>query len=224
MLRTTNTDKWSDTFFYNLTPAPKLVFIYLYENCNDAGFMDLNFEQMQDLMGLGKDKLQQCMKALDSRYVKNEEGTKIWLKNYLLHQGKLPLNIKTEEGRRILNILETNSNAFESSFIKSIINDAFKKKIVTPRENKTFVKPSLDEVVKHFSTGETSNVTRDYWETIWLHYESCGWKVGKKPMVSWIAAFAGCLKRENKKQPEKKQNRFDTIVDANNTPIDFKNL
>jgi hypothetical protein len=233
MLRMTNTDKWRDTFFYKLTPAPKLVFIYLYENCNDAGFMDLNFEQMQDLMGLGKDKLQQCMKALESRYVKNEEGTKIWLKNFLLHQGKLPLNLKTEEGRRLLNILETNSNAFEGTFIKAIIDDAFanKRRPVTPRETKVFVKPTLDEVLEHFSAQDTAYVPRAYWESIWMYYESCGWKVGSKPMVNWVAAFKGCLAREEKKSGAKIVNnipqqptRLDKIKEANEIKIDFNSL
>ncbi len=211
MLRMTNTDKWRDTFFYNLMPAPKLVFIYLYENCNDAGFMDLNYEQMRDLMKLEKDRLEKCLTALESRYIKNNDGTKIWLKNYLLHQNKLPINIKTEEGRRILNLLETNSNSFESPFIKAIIDDAFRKKIPIQRVTKVFIKPSLDEVVKHFSSGETA-------------------KVGNKPMVSWVAAFSGCLKRENKKRgvqgkgSDVKQTRFEAIVEANNTPINYENL
>ncbi len=240
MLRMTNTDKWRDTFFYNLTPAPKLLFIYLYENCNDSGFMDLNYEQMQELLKLDKDKLQKCMKALESRYVKNEEGTKIWLKNFLLHQGKLPLNLKTEEGRRLLNFLETNSNAFDSHFIKAIIDDAFanKRRPATPKETKSFIKPTLDEVVEHFSTGETSYATRDFWESIWLHYESCGWKVGNKPMVSWVAAFSGCLKRENKrgggsagavsggnnKPSPVNPTRLDKIKEANEIKIDFNSL
>ena len=43
MARLTKPEKWKDTFFLNLKPIDKLVFIYIYENCCDAGFFDVNF-------------------------------------------------------------------------------------------------------------------------------------------------------------------------------------
>ncbi len=238
MNRFTNTDKWRDTFFYNLTPAPKLVFIYLYENCNDAGFMDLNYEQMQDLMKLDKGKLEKCLTALESRYIKNSDGTKIWLKNFLLHQNKLPLPVKTEEGRRLLHILESNLIPFDNNqFLREIISDSLKKKgrVASPKETKPFVKPTLDEAQDEFANYDPDFVTPEKVETLWLFYESKGWKVGKSPMVDWVAAFRGCFIRDKKRggggsglgiggnDPTSpvKPTRLDKIKEASKKEIDY---
>ncbi len=235
MIRMTDTDKWRDTFFYNLTPAPKLVFIYLYENCNDAGFMDLNYEQMHELMKLDKGKLEKCLLALDSRFIKNSDGTKIWLKNFLLHQNKLPLPIKTEEGRRLLQILETNLTSFDNNqFIKDIIIDSIKKKGRTqaPKEIKVFVKPTLQEAQDEFANYDPDFVTPKKVESLWNHYDAKGWKVGKNPMVNWVSAFTGCFVRdkENSEQKAKfgnatpKSTRLDKIKEASAKKIDYNQL
>ncbi len=222
MIRQTDTGKWRDAFFYNLSAAPKLVFIYLYENCNDAGFLDLDYGQMHELMKLEKSKIEKCLIALESRYVKNSDGTKIWIKNFLLHQNKLPLPIKTEEGRRLLHILESNLSAFDSNqFIRDIITDSLKKKgrSITPKETKIFVPPTIEEAQAEV-------------ETLWLYYKGKGWKVGKSPMVDWVSAFRGCFIRDKKNKLEKvnfsqngeKQTRLDKIKAAAQKPIDYNQL
>ena len=40
--RYTNTDKWSDCWFSKLKPIEKLLFNYLTDNCDIAGFIELN--------------------------------------------------------------------------------------------------------------------------------------------------------------------------------------
>ena len=43
MTRLVETDRWKDAFFVELHPNAKLLLSYLYDNCNEAGFIDAQF-------------------------------------------------------------------------------------------------------------------------------------------------------------------------------------
>jgi len=40
--RVTDTDKWNDTWFNTLSPNAKLLFFFLVENCDNAGFYEVS--------------------------------------------------------------------------------------------------------------------------------------------------------------------------------------
>ena len=40
--RYTNSDKWTDSWFSDLSANAKLLFIFLYENCDNAGIYEVN--------------------------------------------------------------------------------------------------------------------------------------------------------------------------------------
>jgi hypothetical protein len=60
-----------------------------------------------------------------------------------------------------------------------------------PRVRKGFEKPSYEEVVAYAGEGGAKYVERFY-----AYYVANGWKVGRNPMKSWKAAFAGWEARE----------------------------
>lgn len=47
MIRLTATEKWGKGWFCNLTPTYKLFFIYLCENCNNAGIWEVNWAMVK---------------------------------------------------------------------------------------------------------------------------------------------------------------------------------
>jgi hypothetical protein len=117
------------------------------------------------------------------------------------------------------------SNAPE---LEMIIKDI--KKGVKKKEKVSFVKPTFDEVVLRFSTGEFSIVPKSEIQDIYDYYESVGWKVGKyKQMEDWNMAFARCFRRNKYRFPQNQQKtptRLDNIKEQNDKiqGFDFNTL
>lgn len=55
------------------------------------------------------------------------------------------------------------------------------------------IKPTLEELEDKFR-GRVQNPRQEA-EKFYNYYESVGWKVGKKPMVSWPHAVGGWIQR-----------------------------
>ena len=55
--RITNTDKWVDLWFSNLSVHAKLLFFYFVENCDNAGFIEVNKKFMLFHLGFNEDEL-----------------------------------------------------------------------------------------------------------------------------------------------------------------------
>ena len=78
MIRLTKPEKWKDTFFLNLTPIQKLIFIYLYENCDDAGFFDINFHKIAVEIGINENDVASAFKNLEKTFLVSNDSERIW--------------------------------------------------------------------------------------------------------------------------------------------------
>jgi hypothetical protein len=228
MIRVTKPEKWKDTFFLNLQPIEKLVFIYIYENCDDAGFFDINFNRMTTDIGIDSKTISVALNKLEKTYITSVQADRIWLKKFLLHQNRLPLDLATTEGNFIKFQIESNINNFNNPQDFKNILENIKKKTKTKSE---FTKPTLQEIIDNFRTTEWSFVPEYEITSIYDYYESVGWKVGRKPMADWKKAFIGCFRRgmgRNKYKPEQKSapSKMDMIMKGNEkiNGFDFNTL
>jgi len=89
--RFTNTDKWADAWFSNLKPNEKLLYIYLYENCDIAGFIELNMKRWGIDIGYNKLIIEGALKGLGRGLIYSDSKDCIFLRNFLKHQKNLPL-------------------------------------------------------------------------------------------------------------------------------------
>lgn len=230
MIRVTKSEKWKDTFFLNLKPIDKLVFIYLYENCDDAGFFDINFSKMISEIGINNQEISLSLKNIEKTFIVSADSERIWLKKFLLHQNRLPLDLKTTEGNYIKYQIESNIPKFDySSELQEVLKNIKKKtKSKLPSD---FIKPTLEEVVNNFVNSEWSFIAKDEVVSIYDYYESVGWKVGAKKMADWNKAFIGCFRRnlsrkrqnqnQNQNNQPQKQTKMDMIVEGNDKIKDF---
>lgn len=195
--RITETDKWNDSFFLNLNPYEKLTFIYITDNCDDAGFMDLHYDTIAPKLKMGVQELHHCINSLLKAIAVNKSGDKVWLKNYLKHQKKLPLPIKNKEGKAIFVKLNNSFEDFNRSPDIERILKAAQNKTTTEAEY-DFTPPTLADVMAWFRTTDwfkKKYSTDRECEQIYNHYSSCGWRVGKKKMQDWHKAWAYCFNR-----------------------------
>ena len=62
--RFTNTDKWNDSWYFNLKPLEKLLFMYLCDNCDIAGFIEINFKKWASDIGVKTINIEGACKGL----------------------------------------------------------------------------------------------------------------------------------------------------------------
>lgn len=236
--RITNTEKWKDLWFSNLSAHAKLLFFYFVENCDNAGFFEVNKKFMLFHLGFTEEELMSAGTELKKSYIKSKDGTKLWFRNFLKYQRKLPLNSANNSHKPIIMTIQENladdskfkGNNVISSLLPTdlqLIKLQRKKKEVVEEEttndkpqNKSFrfVKPSQEDVFNYMVEKEFEFAKNEAVKFV-NFFESKGWKVGKTPMKSWKSAVANWIINfydRNKIQTPKKS-KLEVLEEAHAT-------
>ena len=138
-----------------LSPYAKLILSYLYDTCNPAGIFDVNWSLMQVQLKMKKIEIKEALTELQPLLLSDKKN-KLFIKDFLKHQIKLPLIRGTEESDWIILKLEESlskfSNAKEISDIlekvkdKDLVNNDNTKNTSARNNNKVkFVAPTYEE-------------------------------------------------------------------------------
>ncbi len=101
-LRFTDKDKWKDDWFYELSPYGKLVFLYLQDNVDTAGFMKVSHKRIKDAIGFSKEDSVLAMSEIEEKVLWSNRDDKVFLINFIRHQKNLPLNINNNAHKGII--------------------------------------------------------------------------------------------------------------------------
>lgn len=118
MARFTTAEKWVDGWFSDLKPLDKLIFLYLTDRCDNAGFFEINKRVDAFVIGITEDQYISSLDSIKKSYVTSIDGKKIWLKNYLKHQKNLPLNPSNNAHKQIISYIVSNIDNFKYDFDK----------------------------------------------------------------------------------------------------------
>jgi hypothetical protein len=119
--RDTVCEKWRDTWFRRLTPESKLVWIWLCDSCDIAGFVEIDPELIAFETGLSQDKIETAIKDLarglqapakDLQSTSQAPGNWFWVRTFIKVQGNLPLNEANNCHRSILARLNSRKSIF----------------------------------------------------------------------------------------------------------------
>jgi len=125
--RYTNTDKWNDSWFSNLEQLQMLLFLYLCDNCDCAGFIEINYKRWANDLSSTKEKLQATIKGLHRGLIFSKDNEVLYIRNFLKHQKNLPLNIENNKAHKgIYKRFEQISYKFEIHNIIEFIEGACK--------------------------------------------------------------------------------------------------
>jgi hypothetical protein len=125
--RYTNTEKWNDSWFSNLKPNEKLLFIYLYENCDIAGFVELNIKRWSTDLGYDKKIIEGALKGLQRGLIHSNLNDCIYIRTFLKHQKNLPLNPEKNMAHRgIIKRFDVYKNKFNIQNIIEFIEGGSK--------------------------------------------------------------------------------------------------
>jgi len=123
--RFTMTEKWRDKWFRHLSLEGKLLFVYLCDNCDIAGFWEKDFELASFETGLPTAKddefkelkpektIDEIFKEISKAYLSDDKY--FWIKNFLYYQGNLPFNPKSPIGLGIEKKLKQHNSLSEQA-------------------------------------------------------------------------------------------------------------
>lgn len=131
MARFTASEKWGDGWFSDLKPIEKLIFLYLTDKCDNAGFFEINKRLDAFIIGISEQEYLDGLNVIKKCYIRSRDEKKIWLKNYLKHQKNLPLNPDNNAHKQIILFIVSNILNFEYDF--NIL--APKKGLFSPTSN-----------------------------------------------------------------------------------------
>lgn len=124
--RYTDTDKWNDKWFRGLKQLEMLLFNYLCDNCDIAGFIETDFEKWAFDLHSSVDTIKGASKGLQRGLIFSNDGECVFIKNFLKHQKNLPLNENNKSHIGILRRFEKYSQSFDIKDIKEFIQGASK--------------------------------------------------------------------------------------------------
>ena len=106
-----DTNRWRDKWFRSLKAGEKLVYLYLVDNCDIAGFIQYDLEEMEFYLKVDEAKLKSAMEGLVSPKLAPRQPLilaqdVIWIPWFIKEQKNLPLNPDNNAHKGIITILK----------------------------------------------------------------------------------------------------------------------
>lgn len=199
MKRFTDTCKWDDPWFRGLPGVHKLVFLYIIDRCNNAGFWEIDMDSMAFHTKLKQEHLDGALKGL-IRGIKEASGW-VWVRRFLRHQKNEPLNPGNPAHKQIIALVSDQLERFESvsefkEFTGPFMGLFSPIGTGTGKGNEEEESAGRGRNTKARCTREDA---QDFCKSIGLprsdgdwffdKAEGCGWKNGGKPIADWKATI-----------------------------------
>jgi len=186
MKRFTETLKWRDPWFRNLSCRAKLLFFWLLDNCDNAGVIDLDLKAAA--FDIGQPVEERHLTEIQSRLQRLADG-KWWITKFVTFQYG-PLSEGCLPHRRVIASLK-----LHTTLDGSILTTLLARVQGTDKEKEKeeeggvggFRRPTVGEVkLAAAKSGLPESEALKFFD----YYESNGWKVGRNKMRSMPHAVA----------------------------------
>ncbi len=186
------TSRWQDLYWNELHPYPKILLCFLYDTAN-AGFVDYNCNLwLAQLKGklderyptFTKNDLMNSLEDLKEKLISDGKN-KLYIKDFLRHQAKLPLKRGNNEDNQIISKLQSNLQRFNNApEIQEILNNVEEENKAEPIKKTTrtstrtksptteFIAPTLEEFLDYFIENDYSE---DVGKRAWKGYHDAKW-------------------------------------------------
>lgn len=103
-----------------------LLFIYLCDNCDCAGFLEINYKRWASDLNSSIDTIQGACKGLIRGLIFSPDESCLFIKNYLKHQKNYPFNKKNNSYLGIIKRFDLYAELFNIKDIETFIQGAYK--------------------------------------------------------------------------------------------------
>lgn len=228
MKRLVETNRWKDGWFVELTPNAKLLLSYLYDCCDEIGSIDLNYSIWSAQLKMEKQLIVESLKELQPALL-SDKKKKLFIKDFLKHQKKLPLINGNEEHDWIITKLKNSLEKFNNApeILKILDNHVInqnetKQKKERVNRKKTFIEPTFEEL-KEYYLSEKPDAEMSAIQDIYDHYKSVNWVTkGGTDIKDWQSAVRKAIRNRedyskgnrnyNNNSADKKTTRTETTL------------
>ena len=191
--RFTDTTKWNEDWFLDLSISNKLFWIYICDNADHAGIFKPN-KRLFELLVADKVNVKDFLDVInqEKERIKILENGRWYLTKFIEFQYGTKLNPNNRVHKSILKIFDNNN-------VEYIIDDKYDTK--DSAENRgVLARPSTIAEVQSYFVQKGSNKKEG--ERFYYFYESKGWRVGTTPMKNWHMSASGWIARNKKDVPD----------------------
>lgn len=110
MTRFSETEKWRDPWFRSLKPSHKLLFLFVVDNCNNAGFWEEDKDYACYATGISSEEYEGAREGL-ARGLVGAAGW-LWVRRFLKHQKNANLNPENNAHIQIIALISEQVNRF----------------------------------------------------------------------------------------------------------------
>ena len=183
--RFTETTKWNEDWYLDLSIQHKLFWIYICDNCDYAGVYKPNKKLFQFCVGYDIKEIDFLQKInIGKKRIEVLKNGRWYLKGFIEFQYGKKLNPNSNVHKNIIKILNENNIKSDSYSLEGTKQES------QPR--------TIQEVIDFFKE-KGSNKSEG--ERFFYYYESQGWKVGKNQMKNWRMSASGWISRNKKDLP-----------------------
>jgi hypothetical protein len=181
--RFTETDKWRDPWFRNLSSQAKQLWLYLLDNCDKVGLIQIDLRLAST--DCGQHINETHLAELSSRLEDCGNGKHLIPKFIHFQYGTLSESCKPH--RSVIELVRLHGLVENGSVGYQYPTRTLQDKTRQDKRGVQGGKPTLEEVKLR---GSTIALPDSECEKFFDYYESNGWRVGKNPMKVWTAALA----------------------------------
>ena len=191
--RFTDTTKWNEDWFLDLSISNKLFWIYICDNVDHAGIFKPNKRLFELLVG-DKVNIKDFLNIIngEKERIKILENGRWYLTKFIEFQYGSKLNPNNRVHKSILKLLDTNN-------VNYIIDNEYKVDNSVEGVG-TLSQPNNIKEVQDYFVEKLSNKKEG--QRFYYFYESKGWKVGNAKMKNWKMAASGWIARNTKDVPD----------------------
>lgn len=196
--RFTDTTKWNEDWFLDLTNSHKLFWIYVCDNCDHAGIFKPNKRMFELIIG-AKIDITDFFSVVNGDKVRILElkNGRWYLTGFISFQYGGKLNDNNRVHKSILAILIKNDITWVDEKKPQL---ELTTNIQEDKEITILGKPrTITEAVDYF---KEKGSNKNEGEKFYYFYESKGWKVGTTKMKNWKMSASGWISRNKKDEPD----------------------
>jgi len=102
--RFTESEKWKGPWFHKLSPAGKLFYLYIRDQCDLAGFWEIDLERAVFDTGYPRRTLEGALKEVERCYETN--SIYLWISQFIKSQGNFPFKEKNRACQQIIKLFK----------------------------------------------------------------------------------------------------------------------
>jgi hypothetical protein len=196
--RFTDTAKWNEDWFLDLTNSHKLFWIYICDNCDHAGIFKPNKRMFELIVGDRIDitDFLSIVNGDKIRIIELENG-RWYLTGFISFQYGGKLNVNNRVHKSILSVLTKNNITWVDDVkpqLELLEDTQEQKDDTSPGKPRT-----ITEAIDYF---KEKGSNKNEGEKFYYFYESKGWKVGKTKMKNWKMSASGWISRNKTNKPD----------------------